>query len=343
METSTGRIDFVLPWVDGSDPEWIALKRKYELSESDIAGGDANGECRYRDFGLLKYWFRAVERFTPWVGKVFFVTCGQKPDWLNLSNPKLRFVSHRDYIPQEYLPTFHSDTIELNLHRIPDLSERFVLFNDDIFLLRPLRPECFFKNGMPRISCDLGIPTWLGCSTISRVALNNGGVLRRSMDVNRLVWKNIAKFVDLRALGPVRAMKNVVSFAVNRVVIPGTFGHLACPHLKSTLDEIWRVQPRIMDATSRSRFRIDTGVSQWLASAWNMVSGNFYPTNEKRNGMLLTIDDKNISLICDAIRRQKWPQICLFDNVDCPDIEVCFAKIASALDALLPEKSSFEK
>ena len=124
-------IDFVLPWVDGADLDWLAQKRKYEnsgepMSKSDA---DANADCRYRDFGLMRYWFRSVERYAPWVRKVFFVTCGQKPEWLDESCPRLRLVNHADYIPADYLPTFQSNTIELNLHRIPGLSERFVLFN----------------------------------------------------------------------------------------------------------------------------------------------------------------------------------------------------------------------
>ena len=177
------KIDFVVTWVDGSDREWLAQKRKYldaaSSVSSSIAGGEANADCRYRDCGLLKYWFRAVEKFAPWANRVFFVTCGQKPDWLDESNPKLRLVNHEDYIPAEYLPTFHSDTIELNLHRIPDLSERFVLFNDDTFLLRPSTPDQFFHGGLPVLACDLGIPRWLGCSTASRIVVNNGGILAR--------------------------------------------------------------------------------------------------------------------------------------------------------------------
>ena len=60
------KIDFVLPWVDGQDRQWQAEKRRYEGKES-AAEGDANDDCRYRDFGLLRYWFRSIEKFTPWV------------------------------------------------------------------------------------------------------------------------------------------------------------------------------------------------------------------------------------------------------------------------------------
>ena len=338
------KIDFVLPWVDGSDPAWLAEKRRYENggATGPRAGGEANADCRYRDSGLLKYWFRGVEKFAPWVNRVFFVTCGQKPDWLDESNPKLRLVNHADYIPAEYLPTFHSDTIELNLHRVDDLSERFVLFNDDTFLLRSVAPGFFFRNGTPVIPCDLGMPRWIGCSNISRVVVNNGGVLKLGLDVERLVWKNVWKFADVRALGFGRAVKNVVSFAVNGIWIPGTFGHLPMAHLKSTFDELWRSQPRIMERTSRSRFRIDDGVNHWLASAWDMVSGRFIPANEKRRGEFVTFDEKTLAKVCDIVRRQSCPQLCLNDRGDDITPERCFSEIARAFEEILPEKSSFE-
>ena len=69
--------------------------------------------------------------------------------WLNTENPKLTVVNHKDYIPEEYLPTFSSHPIELNLHRIKGLSEQFVYFNDDTFIINAMQPEDFFKKGLP--------------------------------------------------------------------------------------------------------------------------------------------------------------------------------------------------
>ena len=339
------KIDFVQMWVDGSDRAWLAEKRKYEKAGDTVSSNDidATADWRYRDYGLLKYWFRAVERFAPWVNRVFLVTCGQKPDWLDESNPKLRLVDHKEYIPAGYLPTFNSNTIEMNLHRIADLSEQFVLFNDDMFLLKPVKPEFFFKKGLPVIPCDLGVPRWLGYNCASRMVINNCGVLYRSMDVNHLVWKHIWKFMDIRALGLVRAAKNIAALIVNRTVIEGTFGHLPLPHLKSTFEEIWRAQPEIMDGVSCSRFRCDDHVNQWLACAWNMIPGHFYPANEKRNGILYMVNDGNLDKICDTIRQQTLPQMCLTDKGSAEELGRCFDKILLAFNDLLPEKSSFEK
>ena len=122
-------IDFVLIWVDDSDIEWQKSKARYKGEELKFNVNDV----RYRDWGTLKYWFRAVEKYAPWVHKIHFVTCGHVPEWLNLNHPKLNFVKHEDYIPAEFLPTFSSHAIELNLHRIKGLANKFVYFNDDTF------------------------------------------------------------------------------------------------------------------------------------------------------------------------------------------------------------------
>lgn len=44
---------------------------------------DASEE-RYRDWGIFHYWFRGVEKFAPWVRKVYFVTWRHLPEWQKL-------------------------------------------------------------------------------------------------------------------------------------------------------------------------------------------------------------------------------------------------------------------
>ena len=107
-------IDFVITWVDGSDPEWEKEKNTY------LSGAMAlyNNERRYRDWQLLRFWFRGTEKFAPWVRKIHFVTWGHIPEWLNTHHEKLRIINHTDFIPRQYLPTFNSNTIDLCLHKI---------------------------------------------------------------------------------------------------------------------------------------------------------------------------------------------------------------------------------
>ena len=140
-------IDFVIIWVDGDDPVWKEERAKYDHPASCLPNSN---NFQFRDWGVLPYWFRSVERYAPWVRRIHFVTCGHYPEWLNLDHPKLHFVRHEDFIPSEYLPTFSANPIELNIHRIPGLSEQFVYFNDDMFVAAPVKPTDFFINGLPR-------------------------------------------------------------------------------------------------------------------------------------------------------------------------------------------------
>ena len=106
-------IDIVLPWVDGSDPSWLEIKKEF----SPQSKGD-DDSIRYRDFENLKYIFRGIELYMPWVRTIHFITWGHIPDFLNTKHPKINIVRHEDFITKEYLPTFSSHTIELNLHII---------------------------------------------------------------------------------------------------------------------------------------------------------------------------------------------------------------------------------
>ena len=86
-------IDFILYWVDSNDVNWQNKKSKYTIKKTEDGS-----VSRYRDWDNLKYWFRAVAKFAPWVRKVYLVTDNQKPEWLNLQNDSLVLVDHKDFI-----------------------------------------------------------------------------------------------------------------------------------------------------------------------------------------------------------------------------------------------------
>ena len=140
-------IDIVIPYVNNQDPVWQKEYEKYKNIKSSSL--HANSEVRYRDWGTLKYLLRSIETNIPWINKVFIIVCSESqiPEWLDTSNPKLEIVLHKDYIPEQFLPTFNANTIETFLHRIKNLSEHFIYGNDDFFFLKPLEREDFFKDG----------------------------------------------------------------------------------------------------------------------------------------------------------------------------------------------------
>ena len=126
-------IDFVITWVDMNDPEWLEEFSRYRYDKHNTRNGVS--EARFRDNGFLRYWFRGVEKFAPWVRKIHFIVNGRTPEWLDTSNPKLHIVRHADFIPAEFLPTFNSVVIERYMHHIPGLSDHFVYFNDDFYII----------------------------------------------------------------------------------------------------------------------------------------------------------------------------------------------------------------
>ena len=152
-------IDFVVTWVNMDDPEWQNEFAKYSGNKDNTKNGVS--KARFRDYGFLKYWFRGIEKFAPWVRKIHFVTSGQKPEWLDENNPKIHLVNHKDFIPAGFLPTYNSVVIERYMYRIPGLADHFVYFNDDFYIINHITPERFFKNGLP---CDIAVfdynPSW---------------------------------------------------------------------------------------------------------------------------------------------------------------------------------------
>ena len=71
----------------------------------------------------------------PWIRRIYIVTNGQIPNWANLKNPKFHIVTHEEIFQNKsHLPTFSSPSIEAHLHKIPDLTERFIYCNDDVML-----------------------------------------------------------------------------------------------------------------------------------------------------------------------------------------------------------------
>lgn len=131
-------IDLVYTWVNGTDERLLEQMSQY-TNDHEMHSN------RFSDNNELMYSLRSIEKFAPWVRHIYIVTNGQIPSWLNLENPRISVVPHSDIVQPEMadvaLPTFSSMAIEMMLHRIPNLSERFIYMNDDIFLGHPLYLE----------------------------------------------------------------------------------------------------------------------------------------------------------------------------------------------------------
>lgn len=329
--------DIVILWVDGNDPAWLEEKSKY----APPAAADSNSVNRYRDWGLLPYWFRAIETHAPWVRKVHFVTWGHVPAFLNLSAPKLHVVRHDEFIPKEYLPTFSSHTIEMNIHRIPDLAEHFIYFNDDMFLLRPMEPEQFFRNGLP---CTYGreVP-WAFNGTVGiweHAVANNLGVINKHFPKKHSIRHHGAKFYN-KCYG----WKNNLRTFVLNTLFPDHFCgfqnlHAPAAYLKKTFEEVWAAEPELLRSTCRDKFRAASNVNQWVCLWWQVASGNFEPSIV--DNVVNSVTGENLEQMCAIVEGQLHDFICINDPESDVDFVSLSGRLKKAFETILPAKSSFE-
>lgn len=332
MESKEEKIDFVIIWVDGNDPDWQKEKNKYNPNKNNTDSRN----IRYRDWDNLQYWFRGVEKFAPWVNKIHFVTCGHLPKWLNTNHPKLNIVKHSDYIPEKYLPTFSANPIELNIHRIKGLSDQFVFFNDDMFIIDYVKKTDFFKNELP---CDMAaINACIGRDKTYYSILNNDMIVINShFNKNTSIKKYFTKWFNLKY--GTKLVRTFFGLPWSNFI--GFYNkHICNSFLKSTFEELWKKEYDLLDETSSNKFRSKTDVNQHLLEFWQLASGKFYP--KKINSCFFRGLEEENKLI-SAIRKQKYKIICINDSeLNNEKFDKIKEEVKESFEKILPEKSAFE-
>lgn len=337
-------IDFVIFWVDGNDPGW--QKKKAQYKGTDIQ----NSDTRFRDWDLLKYWFRAVEQYAPWVHHIYFVSDSQIPQWMNLNQPKLTHVDHKDFIPDKYLPTFNSHTIEHHFHLIKGLSEHFVAFNDDMFINAPISPQYYFKEDLP---CDApfehifngrcynpNVDGW----GISIVEFCNTHVLNAHFNRKEVVNNNKKAW-----LGHYLGFKYQLQAWLISLLRRSEFQHFYTLHnekacLKSIYEDVWAAEPEMLKR-SCTRFREDVSVNSYLYRQWQLASNQFYPINQLEMKKVVQLEPNSLKIVEEKLFDTKIKSLCINDSSDCSfeDYERMKPLVKSLFERKFPEKSSFEK
>lgn len=327
------KIDFIITWVDGEDPIWREKKEKYSPSYDN----GMNTSSRYRDWGLLKYWFRAVEKNAPWVNKIFFVTEGHLPDWLNVDHDKLVIVKHEEYIDSKFLPTFNSNVIELNFHKIKGLSDLFVNFNDDMFINKPLLPEDFFEESIPK---DIGVfsPIVPKRGSIASIVLNNLEILNEHFSMRSVIKNDWRKFFNLKYHKHlvknfcVLPWKNILGFYDN---------HIPISYDKKFFELVFDTEPDLLKRISSHRFRQKDDINHWLIRYWQICTGNFSPRSTNF-GNYYDISNE-LSEVIEEIHSPKHSIICINDGEGVIDFENDKLKLIESFEKRYPKKSCFER
>ena len=151
-------IDAVITWVDSSDVVWQNQINQY--LEKKIDWNNKKDATRYNSINEVEIAILSIIKYAKFIKNIFLVTDNQSPENFDklqkkarTNNVNLELVDHkiifRDY--KNYLPTFNSCSIITMLYQIPNLSDRFVIFNDDTFLMRETSILDFFIDEKPII------------------------------------------------------------------------------------------------------------------------------------------------------------------------------------------------
>ena len=334
------QIDFVVTWVDSSDPEW---QKSLALYNTNL---DRHKEIvRFHSTNLFAYWFRSVERYAPWVHKVFLVTNGKFPNWINKAHPKLVLVKHADFIPAKYLPTFNYRTIELHLHKIKGLSEHFVYFNDDMFLNAPVKSDYYFRNGLP---CDTNNETFLNAPIYTpkdkfgnyMAMLADIGVINSHFNRRDTVRQSPKLW-----LGPHLGIKGIIVSCIlldKKMFIGFSNYHTEQSYLKSVFEELWEKEPDVLMAAC-TRFREDNTVNNYIFRYWQLAKNLFYPIRRK-SAFYFLIEPDVVNHIEQTLLKEKCISICLNDSGLCNDNDYKYInkELLNIFEKKFPHKSSFE-
>ena len=324
---SLSPVDIVYLWVDGNDTQWrarrrLALQRLKFTDHVDMAAY-SNVEGRFRDNDELRYSLRSLEQFFPGHGHVYLVTDRQTPTWLR-RHPGLTVIDHRELIPDCALPTFDSGNIESYIHLIPGLSERYIYFNDDVFLGAPLDlRKWFFEGGV--------FVGWSHDALVSDVALQPGSTALENACRRSIAWLRHDAAISAQPpyLGDFR-----------------TFAHSPRPMLKSVVLALEDIAPELFSSVRSTVFRSwehPTLVSDFVLR-WSLLHG-FAKVKDYRFSHVSTgAPDADAALQDIAQCFGSIDFFCVNDTTD--DAHADDPRLSSArgvLAAMFQTPSSFEK
>lgn len=334
-------VDIVVTWVDGNDLAWLAEKRKYQTDVSIELGAVTS---RFRNWDNFQYWFRAIEKNAPWVRYIHFVTYGHLPEWLNIRHPKIRIVTHDMFIPKQYLPTFSSHSIEVNLWRIPDLSEHFIYFNDDVFLTRIVEKSDFFCNGLPKY-CSIAQPieTFINMNAHRHARFNCIGIMNSCFDISECIEEHPEKWFSYKYYTDKRDIRFNIRAYEDGFISGMYYFHEGIPFRKSTMEDFVNHFPEIVDKTCSHRFRTSDDVMHQAVQMWEIFHGTFEPVGKNYYGHVFFPTSMTIDEMITTLSQKHYRMICINDHENLDDFEMIKSKVNNYLQNRYPEKSAFEK
>ncbi len=328
-------IDIVYLWANGADEKFSAIKNKYiqDLNKDTSKYIDDVQDQIFRDNNELKYSLRSLEQNAPWINHIYIVTSfGQVPIWLNTDNPKITIVPQESILPPDAGPVFNSCAVEASLKNIPNLSEHFLLANDDMFFNTPIEPDYFFDmaSGKTKVRC---------------VCRKNGRIPRNKKSIYQLHLINAANEIEK-------------VFGINLYNYKSSHG--IDPYIKSSIIECCEHPElsKVINNTRYHRFRDETDVHHLIFNLYDFVKGRaeIINSHSKHVGHNVILDflynllhkksiKESVFYCTDAIESKVLscdaPVVCINDSVYNNDITREHNKLF--FNTKFPNKSEYEK
>ena len=265
-----------------------------------------NVEWRFRDNGELKYSLRSLETYFPEHWNIFIVTDNQVPDFLKLDD-RIKIIYHSDFMNLESLPTFSSKNIVSQIPNIPEISEKFLICNDDVFFGPNFRITDFFSQ---------------------KILVYFIPFLESQVQSNLVSWRSGEEVLKERFHDYIP----MDSYAT----------HTPKAVIKQDYFEMCSEFPQILKEVSYEKFRnmknpwmVGDLYSRWMLYKKRAVLGT------KEDFYIQSSRPKYKKLIDNF---QHIPFFCINDTGDnIAQSDTSLRKISQVLESLFPEKSSFEK
>ena len=222
------------------------------------------------------------------------------------------------------------------MHRIKGLSENFVSFNDDFFVLKKLKKEDFFKNGKP---CGSAILNLVMPDEFGHSEYHNTVIINKYFNKNEVLLKNFTKWFNIKYVPQIIRTFCLLPWPK----FPRLYEtHLPIPHQKKYFDLLWNKEYKRLDETCQNKFRGNEDISHWLMSDWYLVTGKFVP---RRPNLGKHFEKEIDETLCNLIKRKKYKVMCINDIGTITDEKFIQQKkmLLDAFEYIFPEKSSFEK
>ena len=263
-------MDVVITYVNCNE-NFIQEYEKYVQKELEVE--------RYRSYDTLDLQIKLIRKYLPFV-KNIFVIVSNKEQIEGIDTSDAIIITHEDIIPSKYLPCFNSCTIEMFFHKIPNLSEEFIYFNDDVFPIDYLKPTDFFIYHKP---------------------LYNPKTYTLEKDNDKLYLFNLNNSTVLAA----KILRKENDYKDKYI----KYAHSTIPLLKSSYELTWQFERnQILASLTRTRHRKNYNTT--LFNNYNYLLDKFIHKDVRSTYLNLA---SGIDKIIDTILYKPTPIVCIND------------------------------